>query len=242
MCKGSKTRAPSSSPRSRSRRPASACIGQSSTPTSTSLPCSKASSAHGAGWPRGWAPPADDRAARPRPRRAGRMASSAAGLQRNDRGLMLRPLPSGAGKSKRRGPQAVPAGEAKREGSAQRATGTGYELSHFAKISGPGPSTGTAIAGFLKNLHQIDKQLQISPVCLWICQLIVRHRSRPAPPIAAAIGLGDPLRMLCDSGPEMPSHLCPLRLIDWKQPHHFIDNRQQVVAQFRLGHNTHRTW
>jgi hypothetical protein len=45
--------------------------------------CSKACLARGAGWPRGSAPPADDRAARPRPRPAGRTASSADGRRRS---------------------------------------------------------------------------------------------------------------------------------------------------------------
>ena len=58
--------------------------------------CSKACLARGAGWPRGSAPPADDRAAKPRPQRAERTASSAEGRRRN--ALVLRAPTSGAEK------------------------------------------------------------------------------------------------------------------------------------------------
>ena len=54
--------------------------------------------------PRGSAPRADDCAAKPRRRRAGRTVSSAAGPPRNRGGLIRRPLTSGAGKTKGRGP------------------------------------------------------------------------------------------------------------------------------------------
>jgi hypothetical protein len=92
-------------------RAASPCIGPSSTPISTSRPCLKGFSVRGAGWRHASALLVDDRAAKPRPRRAGGTVSSAAGLRRNY-GRLIPPLCApGGGKRKRRGPQAEPAGK-----------------------------------------------------------------------------------------------------------------------------------